>query len=871
MWEKHNSTGFFVLKGRGKTAKASILWLFWLLIPIASSGQFQPIPEKGFVNGQAARFVLGQRNLSDISFCDPLPEDPGKCPTPTAARVGAVSSIAVTGNRLMLADSSFLSPPNNNRVLIYNDLAALKARRPQDELPPANVVLGQPDFASATAGTAADRMNQPVGVATDGTRLFVAEWGNNRVLIYNQIPESSGAAADVVVGQSNFTSSTAALGPRGLTRPSGVWSDGTRLFIADTLNNRVLIFQRIPAANGADADIVLGQLNFDTSGAIDPITRCPRPAANIFCNPTSVTTDGQRLIVTDLGNNRVLIYNRIPTENGATPNVVVGQPDLTSRTPGNTETKLNFPRSAYSDGTRLLIADSGNNRILIYNQIPTQNGEAPDIVLGQEDFLGILESCAASNFAVPYALASDGELLYVSDSLNRRVLGFRPGPVLVPRNSVVNGASFSPEPQTAACAVILPQPPVAPGGIASIFGTDLAETPAQADSLPLPTELGGVRVRFNGIEAPLFYVSPRQINVQVPFELTGFSASMEIEKRTSSGTVLSAAMPIGLANGAPGIFTMDGSGQGPGLILHADFSPVTPDSPAKKGETLIAFVTGLGTVDHEVTNGAGAEFATMGTVSLTNVPREGDTVTITINGRDYTYTAAAGDGPDVVMNKLVELIRDNDPEVTAFADLSEIRVQLRARVFGDQGTNIAYSASTSEGAAILAEAGEGDVLPGGVTLRGVPEPGQTVTITLAETPYSYTTSAGDTVQTIVARLAELINNDPNVQATSDLQNSRIGLELRDPSQGQTISYAASVSPETGLTAVLDKQHLKPGVANATNTVSATIGRALPLVPGDILIGGTPQPGQTVTITLQDTPYSYTTAEGDTLQTVVSKL
>ncbi|MBI4443928.1 MAG: hypothetical protein HY649_11205 [Acidobacteria bacterium] len=937
---------------KGIVTTASILCLVWLLFPKAASGQMQPIPE-GLVNGQAARFVLGQRNFSDITGGT------------SEIRIGATSAIAITGNKLIVSDSSFLSPPNNNRILIYNDLQALKARLPQDELPPADVVLGQPDFTTAAAGTAADRMNQPVGVATDGTRLYVAEWGNNRVLIYHQIPQTSGFPANVVIGQQDFASASFAAGPRGLRRPSGVSTDGTRLFVADTLNNRVLIFNRIPTENGAAADVVLGQPNFDGFNAMPA-------AANTLHNPTGITTDGQRLIVTDLGNNRVLIFNRIPTESGAAADIVVGQADFTSNTPGNTEAKLNFPRFAYSDGTRLLIADSGNNRIMIYNRIPTQNGATADLVLGQEDFLGIMESCAASNFAVPYSVASDGETLYVSDSLNRRVLGFRPGTPLVNRNGVVNTASFSSDPQTAACSVFLPQPPVAPGAIASIFGSNLAETTAEAASSPLPRELGGVRVRFNGIEAPIFSVSPTQINVQVPFELTGFSASLEIEKQTPAGKVISAAIPAGLANGAPGIFTQDGTGKGKGVIVHADFTPVSADSPALPGETLTAFVTGLGSVDHPTVSGDAAQFGAMGGVQIGGSAVAGQSVTITINNNSYSYTTVSGDALDTVAVKLAELIDRNDPNVSATVDVVDFAVKLRARVFGDEGTNITYSASTPVGSTLTAGVNNSNLVPGSIALEGTPVPGQTLTVFLSESPIPYTAVPGDTAGTVVMKLANLISDDPNVVATADPANGIIHLELRDPSLGQTITYTASVdsveklaafvegtttvpgsvrivgsatagqtvsvslagipyayttvpddtpetiiqklaglinddsivsatvdnsdpdnpklslqlrNPDSGLTIPFSVsvfavpsfrvtpayEHLVPGIANVSNTVSAAIGKGLPLVPGDIFFGGTAAPGQTVTINLLETPYSYTNSDGDTLQTVVSRL
>ncbi len=977
----------YLLITRGRVA------LFCLLLSISWTenlfAQSQPIPQ-GLVSSQAASFVLGQRNFSDISFCtrllvEPEEEDGGaiiECFGPSnrslddddresvrdlvrdfgRRHLASISGIAIAGNKLIVADSSYLAPPNHNRILIYNDLGSLKARLPQDELPAADVVVGQLDFVTTDSGTTAQLMNQPVGVATDGVRLIVTEWGNNRVLIYNQIPEANGAAADVVVGQLSFDTSNFGSAPNELRRPNSAYTDGVRLIIADTLNNRILIYNEIPTQNGASADVVLGS---DT-------TQIVSPDAGTMVNPMSATTDGQRLIVSDLGNNRVLIYNSIPTQNGTSADVVLGKPDMTSNAAGNTETSFNFPRYAVSDGTRLLIADSGNNRILIYNQIPTENGAAADIVLGQENLLGLLESCAASNFAVPMSVASDGEMLYVSDSSNRRVLGFLPGPALVSPRGVVNSASFSTDPQTVACNVILPQPPVARGGIASIFGADLADTTAGADSLPLPNEMGGVKVKFNGMEAPLFYVSPGQINVQVPWELEGFSASMVIEKQTPTGTVVSAAAPVALANGAPGIFSRSGTGEGAGVVVHADFSPVTEASPAIPGEALTVFATGLGTVDQPVLNGAEAQFGATGSVTIGGSAGTGQTATITVNGLDHSYTTVEEDALDDVVDGLVDLINENDPNVTASADTLDSNVNLRARIFGDEGTNITYGASVPLGSTLSANVDAQDLVPGSVTLGGTPTTEQTVTITLSgtvfsytpvagdtletivlrltesisfdpnvfatadlgaftinlhlrnpddaltisftaavtsatlltvdtgsttlvpgtvtiggtvepdnivniilgsTTVFSYTTVAGDTLETVVSKLVELVDNDPNVSATADLANLAVNLQLRNPDEGLNISFSATTTGPGGITmtAFTPSDHLAPGVANVINNVSVTLGDVAGTVPGNVIIGGTAGPDQTVTVTLSGTVYSYTTVEGDTLETVVTRL
>ena len=99
---------------------------------------------------------------------------------------------------------------------------------------------------------------------------------------------------------------------------------------------------------------------------------------------------------------------------------------------------MDFPRFALSDGTRLFIADGGNDRVLIYNNIPTQNGAAADVILGQPDenasvvssitdlFHPLLRQSAADITPTPTGLAWDGTNLYVTDPANRRVLVFTP-------------------------------------------------------------------------------------------------------------------------------------------------------------------------------------------------------------------------------------------------------------------------------------------------------------------------------------------------------------------------------------------------------------------------------------------------------------
>jgi len=163
-------------------------------------------------------------------------------------------------------------------------------------------------------------------------------------------------------------------------------------------------------------------------------------------------------------------------------------------------------------------------------------------------------------------------------------------------SGIVNGASFNAS--------------VAGGSIGSVFGTNLASSQSFASSVPLPTTLGGVSVQINGIPAPLFYVSPVQINFQVPWELLGQSqASITV---TVAG-VTSTAQAVNIAAFAPGLFAMNSQGTGQGAVLIAATGEIAAPlgsiagrtaRPVKRGEFLSIYCTGLGPVANQPVNGA---------------------------------------------------------------------------------------------------------------------------------------------------------------------------------------------------------------------------------------------------------------------------
>jgi uncharacterized protein (TIGR03437 family) len=136
-------------------------------------------------------------------------------------------------------------------------------------------------------------------------------------------------------------------------------------------------------------------------------------------------------------------------------------------------------------------------------------------------------------------------------------------------------------------------PGIARGSVASLYGSALADAAASATSVPLPTTLGNVQVSVNGVNAPLWYAGPGQINFQVPFEspLQG-QASVVVTRDGMS----SSPMTVALTPYAPSIFTYQRvAGVFDPMIVHAANSQlVTPTSPAVAGEYIVVYGTGIG-------------------------------------------------------------------------------------------------------------------------------------------------------------------------------------------------------------------------------------------------------------------------------------
>jgi uncharacterized protein (TIGR03437 family) len=764
-----------------------------------------------FMTGQAARIVIGQVNFTQ--------QDIG---TPSQYVLGACSGLAYANNMLFVVDSNHVqATPVQNRVLIYHDLSAL-IPSPTTEIPQgtrcpvcigngnvgsASVVVGQPNFQGLNPNLTQNGFTNPSAVASDGNILAVADTDNNRVLIWKSIPTTNGTNADIVLGQPNFTTLNPATSASGMRGPQGVWIQGTKFFVADTDNSRIMVWNTIPTSNNQPADYVLGEPNLDTAPSITTLD-LPPTSSNLF-SPVSVTSDGQRLFVADLGHSRVLIWNSIPTQTNQPADVAIGQPDMVSEVDDNAAAlcksdgvdannnptypmscygTVSLPRYALSNGTQLFIADGGNDRVMVYNSMPTKSGQAADVVIGQPDEFtdrvtdstdtidpdaNVLRSSPAQ-IRTPMSLAWDGSNLYVSDPYDRRVLVFTPSLPAIPVNGITNAASRTvsalgsitfggtitatdiitimvntatytytvvnndtlntiilnitnlingvakktPDPNVIATAdlavseiVLTARAPglpgnnvtysvtvaaasstgtptetataaganlsggqdagfVAPGTLVTITGQFLSDS--TATGVPnaqgyYPSKLAGVQLYFDGIVAPLMYVSPTQINAQLPFEVSdanGVTAFVRTE-RTNGPTTATVNIAVPVVQSSPGIFAM------PGVEPRTAYAYHTSDYG-------------------------------LAVVSVDGSVQAGDIATIGIEDRTYSYTVLPTDTLATIRDGLITLINANgDEKVSAQPAGQFTRIVLTAKIAGFIGDGIPITGTVSTSALVI--------------------------------------------------------------------------------------------------------------------------------------------------------------------------
>jgi len=563
-------------------------------------------------------------------------------PSPSTSVFYSPMAAALFNGELFVADSQ------NNRVLAM----------------PLQTSSTQPTFAAATRALGQDRgdtgsinliegkelqlsyydqsntVQRDSGIAIDNTgntpHLYVADPGNNRVLGYKDMRKAgpgAGSVADIVIGQQNGqtalcnypTGDPAQPTNSSLCGPVGLLVDSQgNLWVADQGNARVLRFPAPFSQTGQPvADLVLGQSSFTT--------KITDPTSSTMAAPygLAITVNGA-LLASDRKHNRILVFQPANGvfQNGQPAAKVIGQPDFRSSVAGSDLASFSSPHHIAVDTSSLVyVADTGNNRALIFNSVDSLPAQQPTAVWnigGLSAPQGVYVSpqtgeiwvantgsgqalrypmydSLVTGAATPFplstasyslALAQDqsATLLAVADATNRVAFYF-------PQLAMQNAANFL----TAANSQGATNYPLAPGMWASIYPyapTQLTngQTASSGAQIPFPTTLADTQVLFNGAPAPLSMVSPTQINFYTPMSApTSGLADVQVV-RQSTGQVLGATY-LFMNTVAPALFIdlkSSGTSRQALVINHDDGTVNTSTNPAKRGSYVELYGTGQG-------------------------------------------------------------------------------------------------------------------------------------------------------------------------------------------------------------------------------------------------------------------------------------
>ena len=372
-----------------------------------------------------------------------------RSPQPSAIQVGYVTSAIAAGNNVIVVDNG------NNRVLSYSPVALWPAQSAQFS-PSANLVVGQHDFSSSMANQggqpSSGTLNSPVDVVASASELFVADSGNNRILVFPLGPAGVSPSASRVIGQLDFPSSAPNLvvgnefytAGSTLNAASGsaildLSANPPHLYVADTYNNRVLGFNDFThAVKGQKADIVIGQPDLFHTTINYPSNAATMLNSQGLSGPSGLAVDSTgNLYVADTFNARILRFPA-PFASGTTDletaDLVIGQVNFDSKVTDPTALTMSAPISlaftkagadASMANSGYLVASDGNqNRVLLF-QKPFSSGMSAALVLGQPDFSSARASAAATGFSSPRGVAVDPQdHILVADTGNSRVAAF---------------------------------------------------------------------------------------------------------------------------------------------------------------------------------------------------------------------------------------------------------------------------------------------------------------------------------------------------------------------------------------------------------------------------------------------------------------
>lgn len=371
----------------------------------------------------------------------------------------------------------------------------------------------------------------------------------------------SGQAARAVLGQSSFSSRETGVSGSALSISKN------KLFVADS-SGKLLTYD-LSGLPAPDADLAAASRATCNVCGYAPVSSV---AQSVIPGTATVSTWGKSLAVIDSRRHRILFWRDVTSRSAFV------KPDVTLQTQAS---GLADPISIALDGQRLFVGDAMLHAVAVWNTLPEQDNQSPDVTLGkaQAD-----SGIASDTIGRPEALVSDGVNLFVSDTQTHRILVYSPADFHLRPEGLVNSATLVPG-------------ALAGGTLIGITGNGLSDTVAEATddgSQPLPLKLGGVEVIFDGVPVPLVSVSPSEVRAQLPYVPADLSAA-NLYVRTEHGTApvsLTNCVPVALAPASPGLFGLAGEEPRPGIAFN-DAGPVSQEQPAAAGQAIKLWATGL--------------------------------------------------------------------------------------------------------------------------------------------------------------------------------------------------------------------------------------------------------------------------------------
>lgn len=520
---------------------------------------------RGFAgdNGPAAR---AQFTLADVrNECDP-------------AQYEELSHLSVDR-----AGNIYLADTNNNRIRRITPDGTITTVAGNGQRPAIEPNSCSPLGGAAAAGdggpaTSARLYGPSHALMLPNGLLLIADQKNNRI---RQVTPAGSISTVVGTDRHSFflpTGSPASLSP--LDWPSAIAVDTSgRGYFAELHSNRIA---RVNSDGRLQLIAGTGLPGLGPDG--------PDATRSALSAPTHILFDAAgNLLVVEQGNHRI---RRISPAGAISTIAGTGVPGFSGDGGPASAARLNLPNAVAVDGTgNIYIADMGNHRVRRVS--PTgaittvagtgEAGAGPDLVPATQ---------SALHFPSSVAVDSNNDLLILDwQNYRLRKVSFSARPAISP-GGVVNAASFV-------------SSALAPGALISIFGTQFAASLTQAASVPLPAELDGVTVSVQGKPLPLVFVSPTQINAQLPYDIAEGPAAVRVT--TAAGS--SSEEVLQIAPAGPGVFLLPGGARG--VIVNQDFTLNGVANPESRGRVLTVYLTGIGPLDGTLTAGEPAPAATL--------------------------------------------------------------------------------------------------------------------------------------------------------------------------------------------------------------------------------------------------------------------